>query len=128
MKQIEVVAAVIIQDGKILAAQKGQAKYDYVSYKWEFPGGKVEAGETLKQAITREILEELNIRIIPQKLLITINHQYPDFFLTMHCFICDYQSGKIQLTEHIDVKWLSKNELNNLDWADADKPILKYIL
>lgn len=128
MKKIEVVAAVIIQDGKILAVQKGQAKYDYVSYKWEFPGGKVEPGESLEQAIQREILEELQIQIIPKELMLTVEHTYPDFYLIMHCFICDYEYGEIQLTEHIELKWLDLSEFKTLDWAAADIPVVKKIV
>lgn len=124
MKSVEVVAAIIIKDEKILAVQKGKAKYDYVSYKWEFPGGKVEAGETLEQAIAREILEELHIRIIPKELIITVEHTYPDFHLIMHCFICQYDRGDIQLTEHIRLEWLDKSKLKALDWAEADKPVV----
>ena len=126
MKKIEVVAAIIVKDEKILAVQKGKVKFDYVSYKWEFPGGKVEINESLEQALQREILEELNIRIIPKELLITVEHTYPDFHLIMHCFICDYEFGDLYLTEHIQLTWLDKDELHGLDWAEADKPVLKY--
>lgn len=127
MKNIEVVAAIIIKDEKILAVQKGKAKFDYVSYKWEFPGGKVEVGESLEQAIQREILEELHIQVIPKELLITIKHTYPDFHLVMHCFICDYDYEEIQLTEHIELKWLNHSELSCLDWAEADIPVISEI-
>lgn len=128
MKSVEVVAAIIIKDEKILAVQKGKAKYDYVSYKWEFPGGKVEVSESLEQAIEREIYEELNIKITPQKLLITMKHQYPDFYLIMHCFICDYHSGELQLNEHVALKWLSNKELSSLDWAQADIPVVQVLI
>jgi 8-oxo-dGTP diphosphatase len=125
MKSIEVVAAIIIKDEKILAVQKGKAKFDYVSYKWELPGGKVEAGESLEQAIQREILEELHIQVNPKELLITVEHTYPDFHLVMHCFVCDYEYGDIQLTEHIELAWLYRRNLQSLDWADADIPVVK---
>jgi 8-oxo-dGTP diphosphatase len=128
MKNIEVVAAIIVKDGKILAVQKGKAKFDYVSYKWEFPGGKVESGESLEQAIIREILEELKIIIVPQQLLVTVEHAYPDFYLTMHCFVCDYGSGEIVLTEHVALKFLDTNTLNNLDWAAADLPVVEALM
>lgn len=127
MKNVEVVAAIIIKDEKILAVQKGKAKFDYVSYKWEFPGGKVEVGESLEQAIQREILEELHIRVTPKDVLNTIEHTYPDFHLVMHCFICDYDDGEIQLTEHIELKWLDHSELSHLDWAEADIPVIPEI-
>lgn len=125
MKCIEVVAAIIIRNNKILAVQKGQAKFEYVSFKWEFPGGKVEAGESLEQAIKREILEELHIQVTPQDLLIRVEHTYPDFHLVMHCFICHYEHGEIQLTEHIGLEWLDRSELQTLDWAEADLPVVK---
>lgn len=127
MRRVEVVAAIIIKDEKILAVQRGKAKFDYVSYKWEFPGGKVETGETLEQAISREILEELHINIKPGELFTTVEHTYPDFHLVMHCFICDYKHGDIYLTEHIGLAWLDKKELQTLDWAEADKPVLQYL-
>ncbi|WP_173912936.1 (deoxy)nucleoside triphosphate pyrophosphohydrolase [Acinetobacter sp. Marseille-Q1618] len=127
MKSIEVVAAIIIKDGKFLVVQRGKAKFDYVSYKWEFPGGKVETDETLKQAISREILEELHIHIKPIDLFVTVEHTYPDFHLVMHCFICAYEYGDIELTEHIRLAWLNYSELHSVDWAEADKPVLQYL-
>jgi 8-oxo-dGTP diphosphatase len=128
MKSIEVVAAIIIRNKKVLAVQKGKAKFDYISYKWEFPGGKVESGETLEQAISREILEELNINIVPKKLLLTVKHTYPDFNLTMHCFICDYHDGDIHLTEHIKLDWLEYDDLKTLNWAEADIPVVDALI
>ncbi|MEN8401096.1 (deoxy)nucleoside triphosphate pyrophosphohydrolase [Acinetobacter towneri] len=125
MQSIEVVAAIIIKDEKILAVQKGQAKFDYVSYKWEFPGGKVEASESLEQAIQREILEELDIQVIPKELLITVEQTYPDFHLVMHCFICSCEHGNIKLIEHIELAWLDLGNLRSLDWAEADIPVVK---
>lgn len=127
MKQIEVVAAIVMRDQKILAVQKGVAKKEYMSFKWEFPGGKVEAGETLETALTREILEELNLVVQPKNLLITIEHDYPDFYLKMHCFICDYIEGDLILHEHIQAVWLDITELNHLDWAEADIPVIPEI-
>lgn len=124
MKNIEVVAAIIIKDEKILAVQKGKAKFDYMSYKWEFPGGKVEPSESLEQAIQREILEELSLHIIPKERLVTVNHSYPDFHIIMHCFICAVAAGEIQLIEHINLRWLDPKDLPTLDWAEADKPVL----
>ncbi|MCL6236405.1 (deoxy)nucleoside triphosphate pyrophosphohydrolase [Acinetobacter sp. ANC 5579] len=127
MKNIEVVAAIILNDEKILAVQKGKVKFDYVSYKWEFPGGKVEIDESLEQAITREILEELNIHVIPEQLLITVKHSYPDFHLVMHCFICNKIEGNLILNEHIQAVWLDIAELHHLDWAEADIPVIPEI-
>jgi 8-oxo-dGTP diphosphatase len=124
VKKIEVVAAIIVYDSKILCLQRGPSKYDYISKKFEFPGGKVESGESNEMAIKREIKEELGIDIEVQKAYLTIEHQYPDFFLTMHSFICATNSKEISLNEHIDLKWLSVDEFNQLDWAAADLPIV----
>ena len=125
MKKIEVVAAIIQNQDKILCAQRGPAKLDYVSHKWEFPGGKLEPGESLEQAIEREIHEELKLNIIAGELYYTVEHQYPDFHITMHAFICHSDSFDITLTEHIETRWLNPDELGGLDWAEADIPIVR---
>ena len=127
-KKVEVVAAVIIHNQKILCVQRGENKYDYISKKFEFPGGKMEEGETKKQTIIREIKEELNMDIIPGKELETVEHEYPDFNLTMHSFICESLNNEVFLTERIDYKWLSISELVNLDWAGADIPIVQQLM
>jgi 8-oxo-dGTP diphosphatase len=127
MKTIEVVAAIIFCNKKILCVQRNEGKYEYVSLKWEFPGGKVEPSETFEQAITREIKEELVTDIKVEKHFLTVNHQYPDFFLTMHSFICSVADQDITLTEHIDYKWLEPKELARLDWAAADIPIVEQL-
>ena len=124
MKSIEVVAAIIIYDNKFLCVQRGINKYEYISKKYEFPGGKMEIGETREDAIKREIKEELQMEIVPKNYFVTIEHQYPDFFITMHVFICSSSSNKLTLSEHIDYKWLNKKELEQLDWAAADIPIV----
>jgi 8-oxo-dGTP diphosphatase len=128
MKKIEVVAAIIINDDKILCVQRGPAKYDYISKKWEFPGGKVEVNESNVEALEREIKEELHMDITVQDFLITVDHTYPDFELRMHSFICSTNSKKLTLTEHIDFKWLDKSNLNCLEWAQADIPIVEKLL
>lgn len=128
MKTVEVVAAVIYHNNKILCVQRGQNKYDYIAYKYEFPGGKVESGETNETAIKREILEELNLEIVIDSQFITVNYQYPDFFLIMHSFICSSNSNLLELSEHIDFKWLDKTELKSLDWAAADVPIVDRLI
>ena len=124
MKQIEVVAAIIIYEDKILCVQRNENKYSYISKKYEFPGGKIEDGETKIEALKREIAEELKMDISIKNDFLTVKHQYPDFKLIMHSFICYVKQNKVTLTEHIDFKWLSKNELENLDWAAADIPIV----
>jgi len=128
MKSIEVVAAIIIYENKILCVQRGENKYDYISKKYEFPGGKMELGETKEQTIKREIHEELNMHIDVEKEFTTVIHQYPDFILTMHSFICKCDNPILKLTEHIDFKWLKVNELENLDWAEADIPITQKLM
>jgi 8-oxo-dGTP diphosphatase len=127
MKHYEVVAAVVLHQGKILCVQKGAGKYDYVSRKYEFPGGKVEQGETEEEALTREIKEELELAITVDSKLITVDHQYPDFHISMHTYLCSCQSSIISLSEHIDYKWLFWTELNSLDWAAADIPIVRFL-
>jgi 8-oxo-dGTP diphosphatase len=128
MKYIEVVAAIIIHNNKILCVQRSENKLDYISKKWEFPGGKIESGESKQETIKREISEELEMNITVQEEYITVNHQYPDFHLTMHSFICSCNKPSLNLTEHIDYKWLDKNELNQLEWAAADIPIMMKLM
>lgn len=128
MKKISVVAA-IVKDGKsYLCTQRGKSKYSYVSEKYEFPGGKVEEGETEEEALEREIQEELSMNVNVGEKLIVVNHEYPDFTIEMHCFLCTSDSRKVVLHEHIDHKWLTSEELNSLDWAAADLPIVEKLL
>ncbi|HIF9153078.1 TPA: (deoxy)nucleoside triphosphate pyrophosphohydrolase [Photobacterium damselae] len=126
-KQIEVVAAVLMNGGQFLAVQRGESKLSYVSKKWEFPGGKVEAGETLVTAITRELEEELRIIIAEPQFLLTVEHSYPDFDITMHCFVVDVPTRELELTEHLDFRWLNKDQLWDLDWAAADVPAVEML-
>lgn len=128
MKTIEVVAAIIQNNNQILCVQRGPSKYAYVSHKYEFPGGKVEAGETKEQAIIREIKEELHIDIINPQFYLTVEHTYPDFAIVMHSFLCVTETQQLTLTEHIDAKWLKNSELELLDWAEADVPIVKKLI
>ncbi|QOQ70837.1 (deoxy)nucleoside triphosphate pyrophosphohydrolase [Photobacterium damselae] len=126
-KQIEVVAAVLMNGGQFLAVQRGESKLSYVSKKWEFPGGKVEAGETLVAAITRELEEELRITIAEPQFLLTVEHSYPDFDITMHCFVVNVPTRELELTEHLDSRWLNKEQLWDLDWAAADVPTVEML-
>ena len=125
MKKVEVVAAIIIYDKKILCVQRNENKLPYISKKYEFPGGKIEAGETHEIALLREIKEELNMEISVKNNYLTVKHQYPDFHLTMHSYICSSKTNELTLLEHIDYKWLDKSELKHLDWAAADIPIIE---
>ena len=123
MKQIEVVAAIIHDDeGRIFATQRG-----YGDYKdgWEFPGGKMEAGETPEEALKREIWEELETRIVVERLAQTVEWDYPKFHLTMHCFWCHVESGSLTLKEHEAARWLTKEQLDSVDWLPADKVVVE---
>jgi 8-oxo-dGTP diphosphatase len=128
MKSIEVVAAIIQHDGKTLCVQRGPSKFDYIHHKFEFPGGKVEPGETGEQAIMRELKEELHLEIPQADYFMTVDHTYPDFHITMHAYICKVEKRDIVLTEHIDAKWLSVDELPQLDWAAADIPLFEKLM
>ena len=117
MKTIEVVAAVIIRDGKVFATQRGYGQWkDW----WEFPGGKIESGECPKEALVREIREELDAEIEVGGLLETVEWDYPDFHLTMHCFICRLLSDSLHLNEHEDATWLTRETLDSVQWLPAD--------
>lgn len=127
-KQIKVVAAIIKHNDKILCVQRGENKLEYISKKYEFPGGKIEDGETREQTIVREIQEELKMDISINEDFLTVEHNYPDFFLIMHSFICSCSDPTVHLTEHIDYKWLKISELADLDWAGADVPIVEKLI
>ena len=128
MKQVEVVAAILTNGDKILCVQRAESKLDYISKKYEFPGGKIEPGETKKEALKRELAEELSIAPNINDLYLTVVHQYPDFELTMHSFICEINTKEISLNEHISSKWLKRDELLSLDWAAADIPIVNKLM
>lgn len=128
MKKIEVVAAVIFWNDQVLCVQRPKNKFVYISEKFEFPGGKIEEGETKEEALHRELLEELNLSTKIKSFFMTVVHEYPDFELTMHSFICEVDSSELILREHIDKKWLKVNELNSLDWAGADIPIVEKLV
>jgi 8-oxo-dGTP diphosphatase len=127
-KKVTVVAAIIKHNAKILCVQRGDNKFEYISKKYEFPGGKIEVGETREQTVVREIQEELKMDITPNEDFLTVEHEYPDFLLTMHSFICTSDHPEVHLTEHIDYKWLRLSDLAKLDWAAADIPIVKKLL
>ena len=129
MKHYEVVAAVIVFEDKILCMQRGEAKFEYVSYKYEFPGGKVEAGEENHIALSRELSEEmdLDVTISEKDYLLTVDHTYPDFAITMHAYLCKVDTPYFVMKEHINFKWLTAGELGSLEWAEADKPIVEFL-
>lgn len=128
MKKIQVVAAIIYHENKILSVQRGYSKYDYINQKFEFPGGKVEESETDEEALIREIKEELEMEISDLNFLIKVEHIYPDFHIIMNCYECKSNSKDLKLNEHIDFKWLNVEELEALDWAAADVPIVNKLI
>ena len=121
MKVIRVVAAIIIHDGKILATQRGYGEF---KDGWEFPGGKIEQGETPEEALIREIREELDSEIEVGELFDTVEYDYPQFHLSMDCFLCKLQKGKLVLKEHEAAKWLSREQLDSVEWLPADKGLI----
>jgi len=128
MKKIEVVAGIIYFENKILCVQRPKNKLTYISEKFEFPGGKIEENETNFEALNRELFEELNLNVEIKSFFMTVVHEYPDFELTMHSYICEVESNEISLNEHISSEWLNKNELKKLDWAAADIPIVEKLI
>ena len=124
MKELKVVAAVIFQDGKVFATQRG-----YGPYKdgWEFPGGKVEAGERPEDALRREIHEELETDIQVGELIDTIEYDYPDFHLSMKCYVCEILSGNPHLVEHEAARWLTTDQLDSVEWLPADITLIPKI-
>jgi 8-oxo-dGTP diphosphatase len=128
MKKIEVVAAIVYYKNLILCVQRPPSTLEYISKKFEFPGGKIEEGESFEEALARELDEELNISVMIKSQYMTVVHQYPDFELTMHSFICELENQDISLNEHIDYKWLLMEDLNMLDWAAADLPIVNKLV
>lgn len=123
MKHIEVVAGIIQSGGKIFATQRGYGEF---KDGWEFPGGKMEPGESQKQALTRELKEELAVNVNVEDFLCTVNYDYPAFHLTMHCYFCAIADDKSpELLEHEAAKWLSPAELQSVDWLPADVEVVK---
>ena len=129
MKQITTVAGVIKnENGEILCTLRDQGKYDYVSFKWEFPGGKVEEGETNEQTLTRELHEELEIDVEIENFFYQVEHDYPDFHLSMAVFECKLISKEMKMNVHKGIKWLKPNDMMTLDWAAADIPVAELIV
>ena len=124
IKTIEVVAAIIIKDNQVFATQRGYGQWQG---RWEFPGGKIEPGETPGAALTREIREELNAEITVGSFLQTIEWDYPAFHLTMHCYLCTLNSDQLHLNEHTDSAWLTCETLRSVTWLPADLGLLDEI-
>ena len=123
-KKLQVVAAIICKDNRIFATQRGYGEF---RGQWEFPGGKVEPGETPEEALIREIKEELDIEISVGKYIHTVEYDYPTFHLSMLCFICKILSGSLVLKEHEEARWLEKNNLYSVDWLPADLEIVSLL-
>ena len=126
MKQMEVVAAIIhYNEGRIFATQRGYGEWK----DWgEFPGGKMEAGETPEEALVREIREELSAEISVDKFICTVEYDYPAFHLTMHCFLCSLIGEALHLNEHEAAKWLAKDELDSVKWLPADVKVVEALM
>ena len=121
MKTVRVVAAVIRNGNRIFATQRGYGEY---KDGWEFPGGKIENGETPREALKREIMEELDIGIDVLELIGTVEYDYPSFHLSMDCFMAEAVSGSLTLKEAEDARWLTKDELDSVDWLPADLTLI----
>lgn len=124
-KKINVVCAVILQHGYVFATQRGYGEF---KDRWEFPGGKIESGETGEQAIIREIHEELNTEILPVRLLDIIEEDYPTFHIKMYCYLCEIKSGELELLEHESARWLDKAHIYDVAWLPADLDLIKRIV
>lgn len=124
MKTVKVVAAIIINNNKVFATQRGYGEF---KDGWEFPGGKIEPGETSQEALVREIKEELDTEIEVKDYLKTVEYDYPEFHLSMDCFFCVIKSGELVLKEHEAAKWLTAETLDSVDWLPADKGLIEEI-
>lgn len=122
MKTIRVAAAIILHEGTVFATQRGYGKWkDW----WEFPGGKIEENETPQEALVREIREELDTEIAVGDLFDTVEYDYPDFHLSMKCYICTVVSGNLVLKEHEAAQWLNRENLDSVDWLPADLDLIR---
>lgn len=127
LKKINVVGAILVENGKILCAQRGEGKS--LAYLWEFPGGKIETGETPQEALIRELQEELLIEVeVQSEKFEETSYQYDFGLVNLTTFICFLKKGTPQLTEHISVEWLAPKELNTLEWAPADIPAVEKLM
>lgn len=124
-KQVNCAAAVIVHEGRIMAAERG-----YGAYKdgWEFPGGKIEAGETGEEAVQRELMEEMNFRVEPVRLLKTVRCAYETFDLTLQCYLCHVKDLHYEMKEHENIRWLARDEWNSVNWLKADQMLVNDLI
>ena len=127
METLNVAAAILIYENKILCAQRAGGKQEYISYKYEFPGGKAEAGETWEKALQRELMEEMELAVDigHMKLFYDAKHEYPDFKVRIRFFICPVESKQLHSKEHTTIRWVEKQELDKLDWMEANWPVIE---
>ena len=125
MKHYDVVAAVICCDNEYLCMRKGNTKFPYTSFKFEFPGGKIEPGETPEEALRRELREEMNYEVEVGQHLVTVEHEYPDFSISLMAYRCTAKSRMFRMNEHVGYEWRTKDHLEGLDWAAADVGIVE---
>lgn len=123
-RHYNVVAAVVEVDGNVLCMQRGLTRYSYTSHLWEFPGGKIEPGETPQQALHRELLEEMDLDVQVHELLATVTHDYPDFSITLAAYRCSAATTAFTMREHAASRWLPWDELPSLDWCAADERLI----
>ena len=124
MKTIEVVAAIIYKEGAYFATQRGYGEFEGM---WEFPGGKIEPGESRESALKREIQEELCVNMTVEDFICTTDYDYPSFHLTMHCYLCSIESGEIELREHKSARWLTVDMLDSVEWLPADLEVVELL-
>ena len=121
MKNVKVAAAVICDESRVLATQRGYGEFNGM---WEFPGGKIEINETPEEALKREVMEELDVKVRIEEPFCAVEYDYPTFHLSLTCFICSIVEGKLTLKEHKSAKWLSAEELDTVEWLPADAEIV----
>ncbi len=130
MRNKNVVGAIVYNKGRILCVKKGPCSNPFTAFKFEFPGGKVEEGETKEQALSRELLEEMNFAISPDafKFFMTVHHSYESFSIDLSLFKVEVENPKFELKEHIEYKWLYPKDLLSVEWAPADKDVLERLI